>query len=402
MKFVQLITKIDNIFDQHIERHNTDCVKYDGLSRYFELDNNQAKLIKPLWVADMDFQSPINITNAIQDRVSHQIFGYGEYDDSYYNSVINWYQYSQTISIQKDELIFSPSVLASLSTCIESFTDKNDEIIVQSPVYYPFYSLVKSANRKLVLNPLQSLNKTENHYSFDLKHFKSLITSKTKMLILCSPHNPIGRVWKKNELEKLIKICNENNIIIVSDEIHSDLAFTKFTSMYELYHNSIILNSPSKTFNLAGLSSSYVIIQNQDLMQRFKTTFESRAYNNNIIGMLALREAYSSDISKHWLEVLKKYLLANIELTHKYLRDTNISFVSPEASYLLWLDMSKLNLSNKIIQDKLLYECNLALNNGISFGKEGKGYFRLNIALPRDELKTSLKQLQSQLLSSLG
>ena len=379
---------LDNIFDNIIDRYDTDCVKYDGLSRYFDIkDKYQAK---PLWVADMDFKSPTNITKALQDKTAHPIFGYGEYDDSYYVSVVDWYKYSQNIKINQNEIFFSPSVLASLSTCIEAFTKTDDEIIVQSPVYYPFYSLVKSANRKLVLNPLKSLNKIGNHYSFDIEHFKSIITTKTKMLILCSPHNPIGRVWCESELKELVNICEQNDILIVSDEIHCDLSFTKFTSIYKLSKNSLVLNAPSKTFNLAGLGSSYIITQNLDLMQKFKTTFESRAYSNNIMGMVALREAYSGDISKHWLKALKKYLLSNIELTHKYLRDTNISFVSPEASYLVWLDMSKLNLSNKIIEDRLLHEFGLALNNGISFGKEGKGYFRLNIALPKDELEKVL------------
>jgi cystathionine beta-lyase len=389
-----LNTKLDKIFDNHIDRYDTDCAKYDGLSRYFDIDKTQTKQTKPLWVADMDFQSPNNIINSLQNRLNHAVLGYGEFDDSYYRSIIKWYKSNHNLNIDKDEILFSPSVLASISTCIEAFTNQNDEIIVQSPVYYPFYSLVKSANRKLLLNPLINDNNDKGYYRFDIENFKSIITKDTKMLILCSPHNPVGRVWSENELKELIEICEQNDILIISDEIHCDLAFDTFHSVYNLSKNSIVLNSASKTFNLAGLSSSYAIIQNQELKEIFENVFQSRAYSNNIFGMIALREAYSSDISKQWLDNLKTYLLSNIEICKDKLKSLNITFKSPQASYLLWLDMSSLGVSNKIIEDRLLQNSHLALNNGLSFGKEGKGYFRLNIALPQSELIEALENFK--------
>ncbi|PHO18012.1 aminotransferase [Malaciobacter molluscorum LMG 25693] len=378
-------------FDEKIDRKNTDCVKYDGLKKFFNVDD-----AKPLWVADMDFKTPDFILEDLKKCFDKQILGYPIITDRIYESIIYWYKKRHNInSFSKDDIQFTTGVVTALSACIEALSNEEDEVIIQTPVYFPFYSVVKDNNRKLILNPLTNEN---DYYTMDFENLKSKISKKTKLLILCSPHNPVGRVWSKEELEELMQICYENNIIIISDEIHSDLVFKKFTSILHLdekyFDNIVLLNSPSKTFNLAGLKSSYIITKNNKIRASIEKILIKRHITTpNIFGIESIASSYNK--GEQWLDMLLKYIKNNLEILNNNLND-NITFKEPEATYLIWLNFKKIEDTHKNIFQRLLHNSGLALNDGITFGEEGNKYFRLNISLPNKELKEALIELNNE------
>lgn len=381
-------------FDEYINRKNSDCVKYDGLKKYFNVDD-----ARPMWVADMDFKTPQFILEDLKKVFDKKILGYPIVSHRVYNSIISWYKNRHQISnFDKNDILLTTGVVTALSACIEAFCNIEDEVIIQTPVYFPFFSVVKDNNRKLIINPLKN---KKDYYTMDFEDLKSKITSKTKLLILCSPHNPVGRVWSKEELLELAKICYEHNITIISDEIHSDLVFKKFTSFLHLedkyLENVVILNSPSKTFNLAGLNSSYIICKNDTLKTRLNKVIQKRHIASvNIFGLESIISSYTK--GEEWLKMLLFYLQDNITTVEESLKQNgnNITFCKPEATYLLWLNFSKINDSHKNIFSRLLHNAGLALNDGSTFGKEAKHYFRLNIALSKDELIKSLSYLNNE------
>lgn len=249
------------MFDKFINRKGTSCSKYDDLEHYFGSED-----LDPLWVADMDFEIPDFLQKAIQERVQHNIYGYGMQDKEIFENIKNWMKSRHNWEIKTDFISLCNGVVPAYSACIEAFSEEGDEVIVQTPVYFPLFQCVKSNKRKLLLNPLIENN---GYYTMDLEHLKSIITPKTKILTLCSPHNPVGRVWNENELKELAKICIKNDITIISDEIHADLVFKKFTPLAsiskEISNITVTLNSPGKTFNIAGLNASYCITSNKSL-----------------------------------------------------------------------------------------------------------------------------------------
>jgi len=374
-------------FDEIIDRKDTSCVKYDGLEKYFG-DND----LQPLWVADMDFKTPDVIINALKDKANFGMFGYPIATDKTDNLIKQWMKKRHNWDIQTSWITYVNGVVPAYSAAIEAFSDEGDEIILQTPVYFPLFKHIKSNNRKLVKNPLKQI---DGYYKMDLDDLKAKITPKTKIFVLCSPHNPVGRVWDKEELEQLANICLENNILMISDEIHADIVFKKFTPLasisQEIANNTLTLNSPGKTFNTAGLNCAYAICKNSEIMDKFKITVEKRGIASiNVFGYVALEAAY--EFAEPWLEQLLIYLKENINFTKQYLKDKNskIDFFEPEATYLLWLSFKNtINDYNKVKQ-KLLKESKVALNEGNSFGIEGKGYFRLNCALPRENLEKAL------------
>ena len=388
---------LDNIeynFDEEINRKNTNCAKYDGLKKYFGYED-----LNPLWVADMDFKTPTFINDAIINAAKNSLYGYSIDSDEIYQSIINWQNTQHNWQINKEDIYMINGVVPAYSACIEAFSEENDEVIVQTPIYPPLFKCVNANNRKVVVNELK---KDENgYYTMDLEDLESKITPKTKILALCSPHNPVGRVWSKDELEKLANICIKHNIIIVSDEIHSDITFKKFTPLAsiskEIANQTITLNSAGKTFNIAGLNSAYAISKNQDLLNKFKKVAQKREIQSiNFFGYIATKAAY--DNGALFVEELKKYLLSNIEFTKNYFEknDIKINFFQPEATYLLWLDFSKYNLSHNEIKNMLLTKSKIALNDGVSFGSNGNKYFRLNVALSQNALEIALNQLSKE------
>ena len=391
-----MLDKIEYNFDEKINRKNTNCAKYDGLKKYFGYED-----LNPLWVADMDFKTPAFINDAIINAAKNSLYGYSIDSDALYESIINWQNTQHNWQINKEDIYMINGVVPAYSACIEAFSEKNDEVIVQTPIYPPLFKCVNANNRKVVVNELK---KDENgYYTMDLEDLESKITPKTKILALCSPHNPVGRVWSKDELEKLANICIKHNIIIVSDEIHSDITFKKFTPLasisQKIANQTITLNSAGKTFNIAGLNSAYAISKNQDLLNKFKKIAQKREIQSiNFFGYIATKAAY--DNGAIFVEELKKYLLSNIEFTKNYFEKNSIkiNFFQPEATYLLWLDFSGFNLSHNEIKNKLLIGAKLALNDGVSFGSNGNEYFRLNLALSQKALEIALNQLSKEFI----
>ncbi|MCT7603211.1 PatB family C-S lyase [Aliarcobacter butzleri] len=377
-------------FDEETNRKNTNCAKYDGLKKYFGYED-----LNPLWVADMDFKTPSFINDAIIKAASNSLYGYSVDTPELYASIINWQKNEHDWQIEQKDIFMINGVVPAYSACIEAFSEIGDEVIVQTPIYPPLFKCVTANERKLVINELK---KDENgYYTMDLEDLEKKITSKTKVLVLCSPHNPVGRVWSKEELEKLANICIKHNITIVSDEIHSDITFKKFTPLAsiskEIANQTITLNSAGKTFNIAGLNCAYAISKNAEILEKFKKVAIKREINSiNFFGYVSTRAAYENGSA--FVKELKAYLMNNIIFTKEFFEKNslNIDFFIPEATYLLWLDFSKTGLSHLEIKNILLTKSKIALNDGVSFGSNGNKYFRLNTALSKKALNIALNQ----------
>jgi len=380
-------------FDEIINREGTGCVKYDGRKQVFGKSD-----VMPLWVADMDFKTPDFVINALKKRLEHEILGYSFRTPLYDNSIVQWQMKRHQWKIQKDWLSYTPGVVTGLALAVESFSSPEDEVILQPPVYPPFFNTVLNTGRKVVENPLK---KVEGRYTFDLEDLKKKITPSTKMLLLCNPHNPGGMVWKREELKALANICMENNIMMVSDEIHSDIVYggNKHIPLASLSKDiadhSVVFMAPSKTFNIAGLSTAYVVIPDVRLLGIYQNTLNREGLGHgNLMGAVALESAYRN--GEDWLEQLLGYLRENISLIDKYLKEKlpEVHMMKPEATFLAWLDFSAFNLSDDEIKQKII-NSGVGLNQGIEFGKQGTGYMRLNFGCPRSVLEEALTRIAS-------
>ena len=381
-------------FDEIIHRENTACYKYDLREKYFG-----TKEILPMWVADMDFRTPDFIVDAIKKRVEHEVYAYTYRTDSIYQSVINWLYKRHQWQVKKEWIGFSPGVVPALNMAVLAFTAPGDKIIVQSPVYFPFYSAVKDHDRQLVVNPLVLNN---GRYSMDYEHLKLQIDNQTRMLILCSPHNPTGNVWRKEELEALVTICIENNILIISDEIHADIIFSGHKHIptaklsAEIAEHVITLMAPSKTFNFAGLATSYIVASNPKHFERLNGMNEKlHLGSGNIFGGVALEAAYNH--GDEWLGQLIAYLEKNITFSEEFINNElpGIELIKPEATFLLWIDFRKLNLKGKTLTQKMIEKAGLGLSDGRLFGTDGEGFQRMNIGCPASLVKQALVQIKN-------
>ena len=386
-----MLNNFEYNFDEDVNRVGTNCAKYDGLDRYFGYED-----LQPMWVADMDFKSPKCINDAIIDAAKNSLYGYSIDGDDIYESIVYWQKTRHNWQLDIKDIFMANGVVPSYSACIEAFSEEGDEVIVQTPVYPPLFKAVTANNRKVVENRLINDN---GYYTMDFEDLKSKITSKTKILCLCSPHNPVGRVWNKEELETLADICIAHNIMIISDEIHSDLTFKKFIPLASISEKiaqiTLTLNSAGKTFNIAGLNTSYAISKNQEILDKFKKEARKREIHSvNFFGYVATKAAYNEGAS--YVDDLKKYLQKNIKFTKEYLENNcpKITFLEPEATYLLWLNFANTGLEHNEIKTKLLTEAKLALNDGVSFGSNADKYFRLNLATNQNALKMGLKKLE--------
>ena len=384
-------TKYD--FDQIIDRRNTNSIKIDSLEKVFGSDD-----LIPLWVADMDFLSPPEITEALKKRVEHGVFGYVNPDEGYYNSIVNWLNKRHNWSVEKDAITFIPGVVKGFAFAIDLFTDEQDKIIIQPPVYPPFNNITEGLNRTIVNNPLVLEN---GQYRMDFDNLREIAKTGCKMLILCNPHNPAGRVWTKQELSELAEICFDNEILVVSDEIHSDLALPNYkhipfaTVSHKAAQNNITLMAPSKTFNIAGIVSSFAVVENDDIRKRFFNYLDARQLGEGtIFAYIATQYAY--EYGEDWLNQAIEYIQQNIDYVNNYLQQNipQIKVVIPEASFLIWLDCRELNLSQKELQNLFIQKAKLALNSGTMFGAEGKGFMRLNVGCPQSVIKKALDNLK--------
>lgn len=379
-------------FDEIVSREGTNCIKYDARKRMFNSEN-----VLPLWVADMDLKTPDFIVDAIKQRSNHEIFGYTLRPDSYFQSIINWMKRRHNWTIQKEWISFSPGVVAGLTVAIETFSKPGDEVIVQPPVYFPFFDCVRGTKRKIVENPLKIV---DQRYTFDFADLKAKITKNTKLLLLCNPQNPGGMVWTKEELQELSSICLENNIMVISDEIHSDLIHkphrhVPFASLSDkAANNCIVFMAPSKTFNVAGLASSVAIIPNKTNFARYERQLGiGHLGMGNIFGSIALEAAYTH--GDEWLEQLLAYLWENYMLVKSFIENKlpKVKVMPLEATYLVWLDFTAYKMHDNELNTFIIEKAGVGLNNGGKFGTGGDGWMRINIGCPRSILQEGLERL---------
>lgn len=381
-------------FDEIIERRGTHTVKYDLRRLIFGREE-----VIPLWVADMDFRTPEFIVEAVQQRAAHEIYGYTIRPEAFYQSIQGWLLRRHNWKIKKNWIAFSPGVVPALALCVQAFTQPGDKILVQPPVYFPFFSTIKDNGRQLINNPLKLVN---GRYQMDLADLEEKIDARTRMIFISNPHNPGGSVWTPNELKALGELCIKHHIIMVSDEIHSDLVFpnhkhTPLASLSEAIANQTITTmAPSKTFNMAGLATAFAVISNPQLYQQYQQKLDDfHLGNGNLFGVAALTAAYQQgDV---WLDSLMEYLTGNVDFVIDFLARELPAIVPirPEATYLLWLDFSALGYSQQELQQRLIGEAGLGLNDGVMFGFGGTGYQRLNVACPRQVLAQAMEQLKA-------
>lgn len=380
-------------FDEEINRYDSNSLKHD-----FKKDKNKPDDVLPMWVADMDFKCCDEILNDLHKKIDHGIFGYSKNDKKYFKAINNWYERNFEVNLKEEWLVPVPSVVFALATAVKILTNENDYVLINNPVYYPFSEVINDNKRKIISSDLVLKN---NHYEIDFEDLENKIKEyKVKLYLLCSPHNPVGRVWLKDELDKIVEICKRNNVYIVSDEIHSDFVWQdKHTCLlkYEDYQDNIILcTSPSKTFNLAGLQVANIFISNKEIRDRFQNEVWNTGYSLiNIMGLVACQSAYEK--GQNWLNELKKYLIENIKMVDSFLKEKlpKIKLIYPEGTYLLWLDFRELNIEDNLIDEILLKEAKLWLDSGAMFGELGKGFYRINVALSNAKLYKALTDLES-------
>lgn len=388
-------------FDTIIDRTNTDSLKYDFAER-----RGMPKDILPLWVADMDFRTPPEIIKAMQARIAHGIFGYTETGEAYAEVLRRWLLDNFNWEIRPEWLIKTPGVVFALATAVRCLTQRGDAVIIQQPVYYPFTKVVKINDRKLVIN---CLHYEDGQYTIDFDDFeKKIVENKVKLFILCNPHNPVGRVWTRDELLRLGEICLRHNVLVAADEIHADFVYEGHTHLVfanispDLADITVTCTAPTKTFNLAGLHISNIFIANETLRRRFRKELDRAGYSQpNIMGIVAGQAAYEK--GGPWLRELRAYLQANLDFTRTYLQShiPQIRLIEPEGTYLIWLDCRSLGLSDRELNRLIVEKAGLWLDSGTMFGCGGEGFQRINIACPRKTLALALEKLAAA-ITSLG
>jgi cysteine-S-conjugate beta-lyase len=374
-------------------RERTNCIKYDKRKEVFGRTD-----VIPMWVADMDFRTPSFIFDAISERLNHEILGYSFRSDGYFDSFINWVNEKHGWIIRREWIEFSPGVVPALNLCTLAFTEAGDEIIIQPPVYTPFHAAVLDHKRRLLFNNLIEKN---GKWSMDYKGLQNLITPSTRMIIISNPHNPVGRAWTTEELRELVEICHEKGIVILSDEIHSDLILegNRHIPVASLSKKAstitITCMAPSKTFNLAGLSTSSVIISDPVLRDKYKKVLEGlHLHLGNIFGNVASEAAYL--YGREWLAEMLVYVKANADLVTKFCHEhlPRIKPVMPEATYMMWLDCRDMRMNGAELQRFFVEEAGVGMNEGSAFGPGGEGFMRINLACPRSTVQIALNNIR--------
>lgn len=380
-------------FDTVIDRKGTRSLKYD-----FAVRRGKPKDVLPLWVADMDFQTSSYITDALEDMVKHGVFGYSESEEHYFEAVQNWMERHYNWHVKESWMTKTPGIVFALAMAVKAYTQENDAVLIQPPVYYPFKEVVEDNHRRLVNNTL--VLGGDGTYTIDYEDFeKKIIEENVKLFILCNPHNPVGRVWTREELERLGEICLKHGVFVVSDEIHADFVFerkhTVFSEVKEAYRDiSMICTSPSKTFNIAGLQISNIFISNPEKATAFRRQVAAAGYSQvGLPGLVACEAAYRH--GDEWLEGVLAYIKANAEFTRAYLQEhlSRVKMTKLEGTYLVWLDFRNYGLTDKELDEKILNQAGLWLDSGAVFGKCGEGFQRINIACPRKTLQQALDRL---------
>lgn len=381
-------------FDEIINRRGTECYKWDKLNELYGKDD-----VIAMWVADMDIPVAEPILNAVKKRMEHEVFGYSFLDNSYYEAVIGWMKRRHDWEIEKEWINYTPGVVPALNFLVRALSNPGDEVIVQTPVYNPFMDSIRNNGRRVVEN---SLIFKDDTYVMDYEDLESKISDRTRLLILCNPHNPVGRVWSKEELKQLGDICLKHNIIVISDEIHSDIIYKGYKHNVfanicdEFKQNCVICTAPSKSFNIAGFKVSNIIIPNENIRKKFKIEIENNHIENPAVFTSAVLKA-SYNECESWFDELMEYLEENKNYAIDYFKENipHIRIVKPEGTYLLWVDCSDLKLNNKELKEFFTKKCGVALGEGCKYGDGGNSFQRINIGCSKEVLEEGLKRIET-------
>lgn len=381
-------------FDEVIDRHGSGCMKIDNLRELYGKDD-----LTPLWIADMDFRVCPEITEALTKRISHPIYGYSRPSDGFWTSIVDWLRQRHAFEVERDELTFVPGVVKGIAYAVNFFTRPGDKVIIQPPVYHPFKTVVEGNGRIVTPNPLRA--DSNGHYEMDLEGLERVMRRENpRLMILCNPHNPIGIQWDRATLAEVGRLAKKYGVIVVSDEIHGDLMLGKrkhypFASCGDDCEAvAITFGAPSKTFNIPGLVSSWCVVKNPELREPFYHWLEVNEFNApTFISTIGTEAAYRN--GEPWLEEVLEYIEGNIAFVRRYLEHKlpQIEMVTPQASFLIWMDFRKLGLDHDQLVDLVVNHAALALNDGEMFGPEGHGFMRVNVATPRTELEHALDKL---------
>lgn len=382
-------------FDTPIDRTHTWSIKHD-----FKKENGKADDILPLWVADMDFRSPDSVVEALKKAVDHGIFGYSRADESYFDAVAAWYQKRHHLTLQPEWMTCTPGIVFALSIAVRAFTQEGDAVLIQPPVYHPFSRAILRNKRTLVENPLVL---KDGHYEMDLEELEQKVLDEhVKLMILCNPHNPVGRVWTREELTSLADICLRHHVYVISDEIHGDFVWqgheqTPYASISEeACLHSMMCTAPSKTFNLAGMATSNLFIPDPEMRRKFRSELLDVGQENmNRLGLFACRAAYEG--GGEWLDQLIGYLAGNLALVRDFCKNRvpQIQLVEPEGTYLAWLDCRELGMTDDELMAFFSNEAKVWLDPGTHSGEQGSGFMRFNLGSSRSVIAQALDQIEA-------
>ncbi len=385
-------------FDKVVERRGTGSLKYDFAKKW-----GMPEDVLPLWVADMDFETSSYVIDALAQRLQHGIFGYTESEEEYFEAVRSWMMRRHGWEVQEDWLVKTPGVVFALAMAVKAYTEPGDGVLIQQPAYYPFSQVIRDNDRRIVNNPLYLGD--DNRYHIDFDDFeRKLVEEKIKMFILCSPHNPVGRVWTGEELCRLGDLCVKHHVLVVSDEIHADFVFQGkhqvFAGLKKEYEPiSVICTAPSKTFNLAGLVLSNIFIPDEELRRRFRGQMDSAGTSQvGAMGITACEAAYSK--GEEWYQAMLSYVKDNIDYIGQYTKENlpGVRMVEHEGTYLVWLDFRETGYDEKTLEHKIVHEAKLWLDGGAMFGEDGKGFQRINAACPRKTLVEAMERIKGMLV----
>ncbi|MPM33672.1 Cystathionine beta-lyase PatB [bioreactor metagenome] len=381
-------------FDKTVNRINNNSAKWNEMEKNFGKND-----LLPMWIADMDFETAPEILEEMKNKLDQKIFGYVSRPDSYYQSAIDWSKKRYNYDIEPTSIIHSPGVIPTISILLKNFSKDTDKIMIQTPVYPPFAGTVKNSNKTLVENKL--IQDDNGNWKIDFEDFENKAKDENlKWFILCNPHNPVGRVWKKEELQRIADICLKYDVRVIADEIWRDLVykgheFTAFASLSKEVENiTITCFSATKTFNLAGLQASFAVFPRKDELDLFDSKLGALDIKrNNPFSLVAMEAAFNK--GEEWLNELVEYLEGNVNFVIEYVQKNipKVKIIKPEGTYLVWFDFRELNLSNEEISKALIEEGKVALNNGTSFGDVGSEFFRMNIACPRYMVQDAIKRV---------
>lgn len=381
-------------FDKIVDRRNTRCLKYD-----FAVERHMPADVLPLWVADMDFETSSYIEDALIERAKHAIYGYSEVKTPYFEILKKWMQKHHDWDIQRKWLIKTPGVVFALAMAVKAYTEPGDAVLIQQPVYYPFSEVIKDNGRNVVSNTLYLGE--DNRYHIDFEDFEQkILENQIKLFLLCNPHNPVGRVWTKEELTRLGDICVKHHVTVVSDEIHEDFVFKGkhqvFANVKKEYEDiTVTCTAPSKTFNIASLMISNILIPNPELKRKFKHQMDAAGISQlNVLGLVACESAYEH--GEEWYQAMKNYVKENIEFVKQYVEKQlpGVNMVEHEGTYLVWLDFRGTGLRVEELDDKIINQAKLWLDSGKIFGSCGEGFQRINVACPRKVLEEAMERIK--------